>query len=269
VARGGVELGTAFRGEISPGEHAEFTLLEHKLRGETLAGSTLYTTLEPCIARNDPKIACVERIIERRIKRVVIGMLDPNQLILGRGELRLREAGIEVARFDSDLMAAIEELNRDFIRDHRMRRGRRVRSKAQTSEPAPDGQLGPNGHRIGYADNGDKVEWIPNDESPGEEWPLVLRRSDESILKQHNEFWDKVWWNRHQSWLARIASGAEPLTDEQKPLLVQAKRAARRIERKYGRKNLGWTDFEWGLISGRMSALGWVLGSDWDESLDT
>jgi pyrimidine deaminase RibD-like protein len=116
VVKDGRILATAHRGEI-PQCHAEFIALEKKLTDVVLLGATVYTTLEPCTSRNHPKIPCAIRLAERKVSRVVIGMLDPDDRISGRGQRALRKAGIATELFPHDLMGEVEELNRDFMRD--------------------------------------------------------------------------------------------------------------------------------------------------------
>jgi pyrimidine deaminase RibD-like protein len=108
-------LATAYRGELSRGEHAEFTLLERHLSSVPLEGATIFTTLEPCSLRSHPKVSCAERMIERRVGRVVVGMLDPNPRISGRGLLLLSQARITTELFPSDLAALITSQNAAFV----------------------------------------------------------------------------------------------------------------------------------------------------------
>src|SRR5882762_6091387 len=120
VVKNGKLLSTAYRGERSE-NHAEYIALEKKLTDEAVAGATVYTTLEPCTTRTHPKVPCAERLVERKVARVVIGMLDPNPDIRGRGDQLLSDAGIETQLFPRELRAQVEDMNREFIRSQKER----------------------------------------------------------------------------------------------------------------------------------------------------
>jgi ATP-dependent DNA helicase RecG len=108
---------TACRSELRQGDHAEFTLLERKNRGNRLDGSILFATLEPCApgARRDPKVDCAERIRLARIKEVWVGIQDPDPKVARKGIAYLERSGITVHMFDRDLQELIEKENKDFL----------------------------------------------------------------------------------------------------------------------------------------------------------
>ncbi|MCX5797003.1 MAG: hypothetical protein NTY77_16040 [Elusimicrobia bacterium] len=108
---------TAHRGELRFGDHAEFTLLERKNRDKKLDGSFLFTTLEPCApgSRREPKLSCAERIVLARVKKVWIGLEDPDPTVDRKGITYLLDNDVEVDIFDRDLQGIITTENRDFI----------------------------------------------------------------------------------------------------------------------------------------------------------
>lgn len=108
---------TAHRGELRDGDHAEFTLLERKNRSNALDDCVLFATLEPCAkeARRPPKTCCSERIVQSRIRRVWVGVQDPDPNVAGKGIQRLQEAGVDVQMFDHDLQDIILAENERFF----------------------------------------------------------------------------------------------------------------------------------------------------------
>ena len=74
-------------------DHAEIDAIK-RAKG-SVRNATLYVTLEPCChwGKTPP---CVDAVIEQGIKRLVIGTLDPNLLMNGKGAQILRDHGIEV-----------------------------------------------------------------------------------------------------------------------------------------------------------------------------
>lgn len=107
-------------------------------------------------------------------------------------------------------------------------------------------------------------------------------RSLAEIQAEQNLLWNQVWYNRHWYTRSQLESGEIELVDKetfpvidhatrpvQRDVWAQALAAAARVEAEFGLENLRpWNDFEWGMINGKLSALNWILGDEWD-FLDT
>src|SRR5688572_12867963 len=86
-------IGEGFHAQFG-GPHAEPTALANCT--ESPEAATAYVTLEPCCHTNKKTPPCTPRLIEAKVARVVIGCLDPNPEVNGKGVAMLREARIRV-----------------------------------------------------------------------------------------------------------------------------------------------------------------------------
>ena len=120
IAKDGTVLSTGYRGEIER-VHAERVALE-KLTPEQRRGSTVYTTLEPCVdLHHDQNIeSCTDLIIASGVVEVVIGVLDPNGTIYSQGFRRLLENNVGVSFFSRKLRTAVEEETFEFGDVHKV-----------------------------------------------------------------------------------------------------------------------------------------------------
>ncbi len=108
-------------------------------------------------------------------------------------------------------------------------------------------------------------------------WTLDPRSLAE-MLDAQDFLFHQVWYNRHLNLRSDVEEGRTTIVDKEvypkspgAPETVQrdiwkgALKAAKRVERRYGvDKLLPSDDFEWGMINGKLSALRWVLGDEWD-----
>lgn len=101
-------------------------------------------------------------------------------------------------------------------------------------------------------------------------------RAYKDIRTAEDELEEKIWYNRHQIRAERVEAGLIKIINREdftintaqttivKEIWEGAKKSAKRIEKKYGKENLQWDDFDWGMLNGKLSALRWVIGEDWD-----
>lgn len=112
IVKDGRIIGEGWHERIG-GLHAERNAFAHCT--EDCAGATIYVTLEPCChwGRTPP---CTDAIMEHKISRVVVGCLDPNPLVAGKGLRILRDAGIEcVSGVLEDECLAVNEVFFHYI----------------------------------------------------------------------------------------------------------------------------------------------------------
>jgi len=102
------------------------------------------------------------------------------------------------------------------------------------------------------------------------------------LLEAEDFLFHQVWFNRHSNRQWAINNGRVRLVDRatwersdvKHDLIIDeiwkgARASAAKTLRKYGKDNFGpWDDFEWGMINGKLSAIRWMLGDEWD-MLDT
>lgn len=98
------------------------------------------------------------------------------------------------------------------------------------------------------------------------------------MIKAHELLFDQVWYNRHKYHMQEVEKGRVKIVTKEKydellgknkanhskvivdSVYKMARAAALRVEKRRGKENLGqWTDFEWGMISGKLSAVRWML----------
>jgi predicted nucleic acid-binding protein len=112
-------------------------------------------------------------------------------------------------------------------------------------------------------------------------WVEEPRRLTE-IVDAIDELVTKVWYSRHQVAREKVESGETKIVEKetfpvmdystcpiQRDIWEGALKSAAKVEKRFGVEKLGpWDDFEWGMLNGKLSALRWVLGDEWD-MLDT
>lgn len=113
IVKNGVIIGTGYHEKYGQ-LHAERNAINNAKENKSISleGSTMYVTLEPC-CHHGKTPPCTDAIIENKIKKVVIGSLDPNPKVRGKGINILKENGIEVEV--GVLKEETDELNEIFF----------------------------------------------------------------------------------------------------------------------------------------------------------
>ena len=169
--------------------HAEVNAINSVKDKSLLKKSTLYVSLEPCshFGKTPP---CADLIVFHKIPKVVIGCLDPNEIVAGRGVKKLLEAGCKTKI--GVLEDECRKLNKRFFTFHQKNRPYIILKWAETQ----DGFIAPKEQEVG------KPFWITGEASKqlvhkwrGEEHAIFV--GTQTVLKDNPQLTSRLWEGSH------------------------------------------------------------------------
>ena len=111
IVKNGQIIGRGYHARAGA-NHAEVCVIKNT--GKKARHGTLYVNWEPCVHTNKKTPPCVPAIIKNELSKVVIGMIDPNPLVKGKGMRALKKVNIQVVCGAMEKQA--KELNKVYIK---------------------------------------------------------------------------------------------------------------------------------------------------------
>ena len=256
----------------------ELSEVEHKM---ALKGEVSRRTLEriESVMRSCPSIAASEEANSRVVERALAKLAPFHRSKNAVGDGLMMEIFVETAkggRHPEAQFFFVTHNTRDF-------------SQQDGDLRLPHFDLQPvfaSGNRHYATSIVDVVKCIDGEMLAEYEWERIYHpepRWLSEILDAEHLLFRQVWYNRHMNLRYEVDSGdVRIITNEEFKKLdgyhhevvvdtvwQSALETARKTEEEVGRVLLGpWDDFEWGMVNGKLSAIRWVLGDEWD-MLDT
>jgi len=229
------------KGTKDDDDHAELIAYQSAADKSRLAGATVFSTLEPCThhVRTEEGNSCTEILVRAEVRKVYIGILDPNQGVCGKGVLGLQDAGIEVELFPHALAQEIKAQNDPFIKAQKT-------LTVRITDPDPEKEI----PRLIFEKSGQKVTYRCHSTNPlgsdvivlsnlkGEWWPQpgMFRRVGETNEWEFDMYYGAT--GPHDIYIVKISNLGQSLVGYYHKVVKLNTRRAEILKRRFPAKEL-------------------------------
>jgi len=88
-----------------------------------------------------------------------------------------------------------------------------------------------------------------------------MLRTEKELKEAEKRFFDIIWWNRHKVLEKHYKKTGDFPPEE---IWNKALEEAEKIEKDIPDSERILNEFDWGMVNGKLSAIRWVLGDEWD-----